>query len=71
MNESNSADNKRQNQSDVPGGKDKDEVERLRSIVSPVRDDLERTSRVQKALARLRARRTKEKKPQSDKDDAA
>jgi hypothetical protein len=47
----------------VPEDKDKDEIERLRSIISPVRDDLERTSRVQKALARFRAGKTRKKPP--------
>jgi len=47
----------------VPEQKDKDEIDRLRSIVSPVREDLERSSRVQKALARLRLERKKEEKP--------
>jgi hypothetical protein len=50
---------------------DKDEVERLRSIVTPVRDDLERISRVKKALARLRARKANEKDPPSGKSGAA
>ncbi len=51
--------------------KDKDEAERLRSIVPPVPDDLERISRVQKVLARLCARNPKEKKPPSEKSGAA
>jgi hypothetical protein len=55
----------------VPAEKDKDEVERLRSIVTPVRDDLERVSRVQKALARLRAGKAKESRPPREKKGLA
>jgi hypothetical protein len=54
----------------VPENKSEDEIERLRTIVTPIRDDLERTSRVQKALARLRARKTKEGKLGNEKEQS-
>ena len=55
----------------VSEDKPKDEIDRLRSIISPVRENLERGSRVKRALARLRARKPKKKKMPDDTQGAA
>ncbi len=54
----------------MPEDKSKNEIDRLRSIVSPIREHLERGSRIKKALARFRSKK-KQNQPPDEKHGAA